>query len=724
MSQKHNKLPAVYEEQETRITADPGNMMLLVYTILIALIIICGGVIGADAAEQPAEQTTEKKTAFRLEDVQQGELLLPGLDGNAVPAVHLAQEVKIMVSGIAARVQVTQKFNNSSADWVDGIYVFPLPDESAVDRLRMIVGEREIIGEIKEKEEAKAIYTKAKQEGRKTSLLSQQRPNIFTTRVANIGPGENITVVIEYQQLVKYDNEIFSLRFPMTLTPRYIPGDVTQQVEQRTLTFSGEGWAKDTDQVSDASAITPPVAAAGSGIGPKVQLSVDLVSGFALSRIESLYHTMHMKNDSEGKYALAFTGEVLADRDFVLEWQAEKSEQASAALLSENIEDNQYMLLMLTPPKERVDVYVPREAIYILDVSGSMAGPSIAQAKEALRRALEKLRPADRFNIVSFNNTARALFPKSLPGTPENLVTAHSYLDSLEADGGTEMKPALELALDGSHQSERIRQVIFLTDGAVGNEGELFALITRRLGDSRLFTVGIGSAPNAYFMTRSAAMGRGTYTYIGDVNEVQQRVDELLNKIEAPAVTNIQVTTADGGEIELDAYPNPLPDLYYGEPLFVAMRMQQGTAGDLKVSGEQLGKRWEYIINTTQSNSRAGIAAFWARKKIRSEMESLALGADAQKVKNAILDTALTHKLVSKYTSLVAVDKVVSKPKSETSRKEMIATAPPRGMQMNAVFGGGSRTATPAALNMLLGALLLLSAAILHIFRRRLWEKR
>jgi Ca-activated chloride channel family protein len=705
---------------------DPGNLMLLVYTVGVALIIICGGLFEAKAGEVPVEVTEsafEHTDSFRLEDIRQGELLVPGQTGGAVSALRLEQDVQISISGVVARVRVSQQFQNSSNDWVDGVYVFPLPDESAVDRLRMQVGEREIIGEIHEREEAQAIYTKAKEEGRKTSLLAQNRPNIFTTRVANIGPGEHITIVIEYQQMVQMSDTAFSLRFPMAITPRYIPGTPVADgtLERRSLSFGDEGWAKDTDRVPDASAITPPVAAPGSPETPTMQLAVDIVSGFPLARLESLYHQMTKREIASDHFSLKFNGKVLADRDFVLEWTPEKAEQASATLLSETQADHTYLLLMLMPPQQSREVYVPREAIFVLDVSGSMAGPSIVQAKEALQRALGKLRPSDRFNIVSFSNSAHALFPESLPGTEEYVSVAMRYLNTLKADGGTEMKPALELALDGQMQSERIRQVIFLTDGAIGNETELFDLIIQRLGDSRLFTIGIGSAPNGYFMTRAATMGRGTYTYIGDVNEIEPRVDALLTKLETPAVTDIRVNMTDGRKVDFEAYPNPVPDVYYGEPLMLALKVDSGIS-EIKVSGYQLGKPWEYMVNTATNANRPGIGALWARKKIRSEMDSLALGEDPEEVKKIVLVTALEHQLVSKYTSLVAVDKVVSRPGGETSGKAVLKTAAPRGLQMDAVFGGGSRTATPSVMHMLAGSMLLLGAALLQIVRRRVWH--
>lgn len=701
-----------------KMQLDPGNLMLVVYTLVMALIILCGGVLGADASVEPAGG----REPLTLEDLRQGELLVPGPAGYTTKALRLDQDVSIRISGIAARVTVTQEFENSSAEWVDGLYVFPLPEESAVDRLRMRVGEREIVGEIKEREEAGALFEKARQEGRKSSLLVQNRPNIFTTRVANIGPGERVRITIEYQQLAHYADTVFSLRFPMAITPRYIPGTPVEPVEKRSLTFAAGGWARYTDRVPDASQITPPVASPGSGEGPATRLEVELMSGFPLSRLESLYHPMETKKHGDDHYTLAFTGKVLADRDFVLEWQPEHAGEATAALLAEERGDNRYLLLMLLPPWQMSESHVPREAIFILDVSGSMAGPSIAQAREALRQALGRLQPSDSFNIISFSDSARALFAAPVPADQQRIAEAYGYLNSLKADGGTEMKPALELALDDLDGSERIRQVIFLTDGAVGNEEELLALIDRKLGSSRLFTVGIGSAPNSWFMSRAAAMGRGSFTSIGDVKEVQSRVAALMTKLEKPALTDISIRTGAGAADDFEVYPNPLPDLYYGEPLMVAIRTGSET-GSFIVAGEQLGKRWEYTVDTSTRGGRPGIAALWARKKIGSEMESLALGKDESEVKKTILATALEHQLVSRYTSLVAVDERVSRPRTTPSQESMVTTAAPRGLQMEAVFGGGPATATPSALHILTGVLLVMTAGLLQLMRRRGWRR-
>ena len=186
-----------------------------------------------------------------------------------------------------------------------------------------------------------------------------------------------------------------------------------------------------------------------------------------------------------------------------------------------------------------------------------MSGASIEQAKAALLFGLRGLQSADRFNLVEFNSVTRALAPAPLPATPENLDQAVRFVAGLRADGGTEMAAALRAVLDGKTRSERLRQVIFLTDGSVGNERELFDIIGRDLGDARLFTVGIGSAPNSHFMAEAASLGRGTFTYIGAVNEVEERMRDLLSKLEYPVLADIRLAWADAGAGAGPGSPTP-----------------------------------------------------------------------------------------------------------------------------------------------------------------------
>lgn len=694
-------------EKNNKITLDPGNALLVLYIGFLLFFIFLALVVDGYAAVSPLE-------------VRQGELLLRDVNenGNFIPAPHLSQDVEIYVSGMVARTVLNQRFINDTDSWQEAIYVFPLPAESAVDTLRMKIGERVIVGEIKEKEEAKKVYERAKSQGKRASLLAQERPNIFTMAVANIAPGEEVEVEIAFGQVVALTNGVFSLRFPMVVAPRYIPGKaigITGDGEK--VQFSGSGWSVDTEKVPDASRITPPVLTVqGTKINP-VRLMLELVAGFPVARLTSLYHGITVDRGTEKTQLIRFNGEVKADRDFVLEWEAEAQQNPQAALFVEQRDHNEYQLLMLTPPSLDAGSVAPaRELIFVLDTSGSMAGASIVQARQALILAISRLSEQDRFNIIEFNSTASKLFENAEKGDSQHRKKAIIFVGGLHANGGTEIASALDLALDGKNNHERIRQVIFLTDGSVGNERELFAMIESRLGDSRLFTVGIGSAPNSFFMSRAATIGRGSFTYIGKVSEVQEKMTLLFNKLEHPAITNIRLRSTSGGKMEY--YPDPIPDLYQGEPLLISVKAEE-SGSELQVSGVVNGRLWQQDISTENGAMRPGIASLWARKKIRTIMDGRARGVAEEEIRAQVLSTALTHHLLSKYTSLVAVEQQISRPVDKKLQQTVMKTNPPAGWQTNTVFAGSARTATPAQLQIVMGLLFLLLGLFLLRRTRR-----
>ena len=266
----------------------------------------------ANADESPLQKLD------RLGDAKQGRLVFKSKDG-MLAAPTLKTDVHMRITGMIARVKVEQHFKNPTNDWMEGVYVFPLPEESAVDHLDMKIGDRVIKGQIKEKEQeqAKIAYDAAKQEGKKATLLEQERDNIFTTNVANIGPQEEITVAIEYQETLRYDQGQFRIRFPMVVAPRYIAG------APLASDFVGTGFSRHTDQVPDASRITPPVLHPRSGLINPVSIKVDLDAGFQLSQLESPYHKTEMKHDGR-RYSISLAaGETPANRDFELVWKPE-----------------------------------------------------------------------------------------------------------------------------------------------------------------------------------------------------------------------------------------------------------------------------------------------------------------------------------------------------------------------------------------------------------------
>ncbi len=367
---------------------------------------------------------------------------------------------------------------------------------------------------------------------------------------------------------------------------------------------------------------------------------------------------------------------------------------------------------MVMPPvsQSATSNSVPREVIYVIDTSGSMHGDSIVQAREALKLALERLTPADRFNVIQFNHQTDALFPYAVEASEKNLRWAKKYVNGLIADGGTEMLPALKLALRQQAEKGVLRQVVFLTDGSVGNEVELFKLIHEQLGESRLFTIGIGSAPNSFFMSRAAEFGRGTFTYIGKVAEVGEKMAALFSKLETPLLTDITIQWPEGESVEM--WPSRIPDLYAGETIVLAVKMQQPIA-KLDISGQVAGNAWKQQVMLKGGALESGVHLLWARRKIAELMNEKARGRDESKVRDEILDIALSHKLVSQYTSLIAVDKTPSRPIDVDLKSKAMPTNLPKGWSANKVFGTLPQTATASEINLLVGLLLLMMAGFL-----------
>ena len=628
----------------------------------------------------------------------------------SIAAPLVATDVRISVSGIVARTHVAQRFVNPGDDWREGVYVFPLPENAAVDHLQMRIGERRIEGRIRERAQARQVYEQARQEGRKAALVEQERPNMFTTSVAPIGPREEVVVEIEYQQTLRYDSGAFSIRFPMAITPRYVPGTPTEVLPV------GTGTAPDTDAVVDASRITPPIIHPDAGKVLPVTLRVDIDAGFALSSVRSRSHDVKVSEGVEGRYAVELAGVVPADRDFELDWQPDVGRAPGAAVFTETRDGKTYALVMMLPSRaETTQPRVRREVTYIVDTSGSMAGTSIVQAKAALLYALDRLAPGDRFNVIEFNSRSRALFSVPMAVDPATIGRARSFVTGLKADGGTEMREALALALAPPRSEGFVRQVVFLTDGAVSNEGELFSLIHERLDDRRLFTVGIGSAPNSHFMTKAAQFGRGTFTYIGDVREVEARMGALIRKLESPVLTDVAIDWPAGSE----AWPKVIPDLYAGEPVVVTAALTS-VDHDVTLHARNGSTPWRATLPLAANGAGAGIGALWARAKIDALSDAQIAGANADDIRTEIVRVALAHHLVSRHTSLVAVDVTPTAPVGVDAVKTAVPGNLPQGQSYEAIFGGLPQTATSASRDLVVALVALLVAlACLAMSRSR-----
>ncbi len=654
-----------------------------------------------------------------------GQLFLQAEGNSCFSSPQLDMDVSIHITGTIARVKLEQHFRNPGLDWVEGVYVFPLPEDAAVDHLRMRIGDRVIEAEIREKRQAKAIYRAAKQAGKKASLLSQQRPNMFTTSVANIGPKEIVTIFIEYQQKVRLDQGQFSLRFPMTLTPRYIPGTAQPGADPD----ADNGQPYNTGIVTDAAEISPPFGTRGSDHHP-ASISVVLKPGFPVADVNSLYHPVDKTRIDDQHYRVNLArSQHLSNADFVLEWTALSQSEPFASLFVEQVDNRYYAMVMLMPPHGNTPgtqainkKTIPKDMVFVIDTSGSMAGESIRQAKQALIRAIEQLDSEDRFNIIEFNSTTHALFRRVQPANNEVKSHASSFVRGLEANNGTEIYPAIERALivdggadDGPESMSRTRQVIFITDGAVGNEEQLFNLIKNRLGNSRLFTVGIGSAPNSHFMAKAAEFGRGTFTYIALSSEVESRMDALFQKLQSPVLTDIKILNSD--QYALEFYPRPISDLYKGEPLVISLKSDRQPT-ELTISGRSNGEQhWSETLIFDRQVSRAGVSALWARRKIDSLVNRYIGIKDPVSKDEMRLDItrlAIDHHLVSRFTSLVAVDKTPERSAQQSLKTHALKNNPPKGSKMRMPRG-----ATPAQLQIITGLFCLFLAAAMAGFYKR-----
>jgi len=636
--------------------------------------------------------------------VQTGSLIWR-MEQGYTTATTINTKVDMKISGLVARVSVRQEFRNEGSEWVEGLYVFPLPDGAAVDRMRLHIGERFIEGDIQEKDHAKKTYEKAKQAGKKASLVEQQRANLFTTSVANVAPGERVVVEIEYLESIRYEDGRFSIRFPMTLTPRYISG---QPLPDKV----GNGWSADTNRVPDASQVTPPMVT--NSRDHRITLTAMVNAGMPLETVTSRYHPVSVAEEN-GSYRVTLDDNAVSmDHDFELVWQPVRSAAPRATAFTEMIDGMPHHLLMVVPPDqdEAPTALMRREMILIVDTSGSMHGVSIAQAKRAVALALDGLQPTDRFNVIEFNSVTNALYPRSVTATPENVGNALNFVQHLQANGGTEMRPALSMALNSQAPETHLQQIVFITDGSVGYEDEMFSMIEQHLGNARLFTVGIGSAPNSLFMRKAAEAGRGSFTFISALHEVREKMDGLFRKLEHPQVTDIEIQWPSG--VAVDSYPGTVPDLYLGEPVSARVR----TSGNYRdsdtvtVNGNFVTGAWSATLRLQAPQQSEGVGALWARARIAELADQERRGGDPAETRAAIVETAIGHHLVSKYTSLVAVDKTPVRPAGSDLSSEQVPNLMPYGQSTNAIFGFPA-TATRAPMLRMVGGAYLVTALLL-----------
>jgi len=594
--------------------------------------------------------------------ITQGTLQVIDKKGKVISECPLKHtDVRADISGFITRVKVTQEFKNPFKNHIEAIYVFPLPQNAAVDSMVMKIGKRTIRGVIKRREEARKIYENAKRQGKMTALLDQERANIFTQSLANIPPGESIKVQITYVETLEYKDGVYEFVFPMVVGPRYIPG--------RPVGKKGKGWAPDTNKVPDASKITPPVAKKGTRAGHDISVAVFLNTGIPVKNIRSVLHKVRImrgKSPSKAKIILKKEDNI-PNKDFILQYET-AGKKIEDAVLTNAKDGSGYFTLILQPPKKpKLSTITPKEMFFVIDSSGSQSGWPIEKAKETMKYCIENMNPGDTFQLLSFANRVSPCFKKPVPNTRGNREAAQQWLASQMGTGGTQMMKAIDYSLGAPPDPQKMRIVVFMTDGYVGNDMAILATIKKKLGNARIFPFGTGNSVNRYLLEGMAKMGKGEVEWVTLNRHGDEVAKAFQDKIGNPLLLDIDV---DWGNAPVkDVYPVQIPDLFSGKPLIIKGRYTKAYKGKIVLKGKQANKPFSRTItvNFPQNNSTNDVlGVLWARTKIEDlmnkDLKNIQRGKPDKEIKQMITNLGLKFNLMTQFTSFVAVeDKVVRK---------------------------------------------------------------
>jgi len=570
-----------------------------------------------------------------------------------VPLAHT--DVEGHVQGTLATLAVRQEFENPFDHPIEAVYVFPLPHDAAVTDFLMTIGERTIRGVIREREEAEKLYQEAKRAGIAASLLTQERPNVFTQKVANIAPGEGIDVTVEYFHRVPLRDGWYELVFPMVVGPRYNPAGGGDGIGAVTLATRG----------SSGQAVEVPYLRPEERSGHDIDFALTLEAGTPIEALECKTHELLVERPAPDRARVRLASEDrLPNRDLVLRYRLAGGSPRSALFLSgtENGKGG-WARLAIHPPALLADLPArPMELICVVDCSGSMSGAPLRQCRAAILEALDRLGPRDTFRIIRFSYGADQLDEHPQPATPANLRRARRFVETLSAGGGTEMLSGVRAALRQRDDPERQRLVAFMTDRYIGNEEEVLREVRRAAGETVVFPFGVGSSPNRFLLEGMAREGSGCAAYLGLDDDGSRVMGAFFERTRRPALTSLEI---DWGDLEVrDVLPSVLPDLFVGRPIEVLARVG-GSVDDLRNGVRVLGRTagtWRElgveVRRETSPRMGAAMAKLWARTRIADLLSEARgdEGVDAQRCARRIRDLALEYGLLCAYTAFVAID--------------------------------------------------------------------
>jgi len=580
-----------------------------------------------------------------VEDYVRDNVIELGSDGDlSLPLEHTHVDARLI--GPIGRVHVQQRFTNPYDKVIEAVYVFPLPENSAVDGMKMVIGERVIEGVIMEREEARRTYEAAKKAGHTAALLEQERPNVFTQSVANIAPDMKINIETQYVQDLTYDSGSYEFVFPMVVGPRYVPPGAE----------------------ADAFRINPPVLGRGERSGHDVSVSVRADAGVPIKNFDVPTHDVEGRIDKRGQLKVRLADhDQIPNRDFVLRYDV-AGETPKATVLSERVDGEGYFTLIVQPPEADVNALVgTREMIFVVDVSGSMRGVPLAMSKELMERMLNKLRPVDTFNIMTFASGTTQLFAGARPASRKNLKRGMAFVEQMNAGGGTRMLDGVKAALDAPVDAGIQRVLVFMTDGYIGNEDDVISTvgdgvesISKKNAKARVFAFGVGSSTNRYLIDELADVGDGTAEYALTREDPQVATNSFFNVIDHPVWTDVEL---DFGELAVDEdalYPTKTPDLFASHPLVVHGRYSKAGSGTVTLKARSRGEEIEVPLEVELSDDkqahRGVLGTLWARSAIGSLERDMLFSSDYDGIKASITELGLRHGIVTAFTSFVAVD--------------------------------------------------------------------
>ena len=594
----------------------------------------------APQARDPNLPTEGQLVAKRHE--ASGETLVP------IPLKHT--QVDASVFGYIAAVDVKQIYLNPYDQKIEAVYVFPLPQNAAVNEFLMTVGERKIRGIIRERKEAEQIYQQAREQGYVASLLTQERPNVFTQSVANIEPGNQIDINIRYYNTLQYVDGAYEFVFPMVVGPRFNPPGRTDGIEAVSRDAAGCSC-----QATEIQYLAP-----AERSGHDIALQVQIDAGVPIEKFDSRNHKVHVTRPSPTRAQVVLDeADSIPNRDFVLRYQV-AGNSIKPALIAQQDGNGGYFTLMLFPPERVNDLpRQPLEFVFVIDISGSQSGQPLEQEKAATRYALTHMGPEDTFQVIRFGNTAQKLFDAPQPADLPHVRQAIQWVNGFEANEGTMLVEGVHAALLFPHDERRTRYVAFMTDGFIGNEAEALSEIHRCLGPARLFSFGVGSSTNRYLLDGMARMGRGAVAYLGLDDDANQVMSAYFERISHPALSNITVDW--GGAQVKDIFPREIPDVYPGRPVILTGRYSGELPKSVALHGMLAGRDQtiDVPIEQLENSPQAGaLAAVWARSKV-SDLSDRFLYEGGIDLPTQVKNLAMEYNLMSAYTSFVAVDSTI-----------------------------------------------------------------